>query len=299
MPWRQQSKGLAEHGIAKGDRVALLSENRLEWVFAYLSVVALGAVIVPMDAQLTDKEVAVLLASSGAKAICVSASCREKLPKDSDLLVISFDPGEGLSFPALLTAHPDAEMPPPPAAGDLAALLYTSGTTGDPKGVMLSHGNLASNALTLIKLNILRIEDNLLCILPLHHTYPSMACIVLPLSQGTTVTYLNSLKGPDIMQSMQETGVNAMLGVPQFFAGLRRAIFDEIEKKPFVVRQIVNFLLILQRAAPPLPEREHREKSVRQGAREVRSGIQIFYERRRPARPRGVYRHDQARLHHH
>jgi len=239
------SRGLSEQGIVKGDRVALLSENRLEWVFAYLSVVSLGAVVVPMDAQLTDNEVAVLLKSSGAKAICVSAACREKLPKGGELLVISFDPGDGLSFHTLLTAHPDATMPPPPSTNELAALLYTSGTTGDPKGVMLSHGNLASNALTLIKLNILRIEDNLLCILPLHHTYPSMACIVLPLSQGTTVTYLNSLKGPDIMQAMQETGVNAMLGVPQFFAGLRRAIFDEIQKKPFVVRKIVNFLLFL------------------------------------------------------
>jgi len=237
--------GLTELGLNKGDRVALLSENRLEWALAYVSVVALGAVIVPMDAQLTDKEVAVLLKSSGAKAICVSAACSEKLPKGGELLVLSFDPGEGLSFPALLTARPDAAMPPPPSADDLAALLYTSGTTGDPKGVMLSHKNLASNAQSLIKLNILRIEDNLLCILPLHHTYPSMACIVLPLSQGTTVTYLNSLKGPDIMQSMQETGVNAMLGVPQFFAGLRRAIFDEIRKKPFLVRTIVNFLLIL------------------------------------------------------
>jgi len=239
------AQGFSEQGISKGDRVALLSENRLEWVFAYLSVVSLGAVIVPMDAQLTDKEVAVLLKNSGAKAICVSAACREKLPKGGELPAISFDPGEGLLFHAMLTAHPDAKMPPLPSADDLAALLYTSGTTGDPKGVMLSHGNLASNALSLIKLDILKIEDNLLCILPLHHTYPSMACIVFPFSQGTTVTYLNSLKGPDIMLSMQETGVNAMLGVPQFFAGLRRAILDEIRKKPFAVRKIVFFLLAL------------------------------------------------------
>ncbi len=239
------ARSVAEQGVGKGDRIALLSENRPEWVIAYLSTVALGAVIVPLDAQLTEKEVALLLESSGAKTVFVSAACRQKLPTGGQLKVISFDPGGDALFPDMLPAHPDAVIPPAPLAGDLAALLYTSGTTGDPKGVMLSHGNLASNALSLIKLNILRIEDNLLCILPLHHTYPSMACIILPLSQGSTVTFLNSLKGPDIMQCMQETRVNAMLGVPQFFAGLRRGIFDEIRKKPAFVRMVVKLLLEL------------------------------------------------------
>jgi long-chain acyl-CoA synthetase len=239
------ARSLSEKGIAKGDRVALLSENRPEWIFAYLSTIAIGAVIVPLDAQLTEKEVALLLANSGAKAVFVSAACLPKLPRGHSLMVLSFDPGDGLQFGEMLTAHPDARVPPEPSPGDLAALLYTSGTTGDPKGVMLSYGNLASNAASVTELEILRPEDNLLGILPLHHTYPAIACVLLPFGIGTTVTLLNSLKGPDITACMKETGVSVMLGVPQLFTGLRRTVFDEIRKKPAIVRFIVKILLFV------------------------------------------------------
>jgi len=242
------ARSLAGQGIGKGDRIALLSENRPEWIFAYLSVISIGAVIVPLDAQLTEKEVALLLTSSEAQAVFLSASCRNKLPMGKKITVLSFDPGEGLPFQKMLAAYPEAELPPSQNAGDLAALLYTSGTTGDPKGVMLSQGNLVANAASIIKLDIIQPGDNMLCILPMHHTYPSMACIFLPFGIGATVTLLNSLKGPDITACMKETGVSVMLGVPQFFAGLRRAIFDEIGKKPAAVRVIVRFLLRLNGA---------------------------------------------------
>ncbi len=237
------ARSLSQQGIAKGDRLALLSENRPEWIFAYLATVSLGAVIVPLDAQLTEKEVALLLASSEARAVFASALTRPKLPHNGPFTVISFDPGNDLSFSDMLTAHPDASLPSPPSAGDVAALLYTSGTTGDPKGVMLTQRNLASNCESCIKLDIVFPGDNMLCILPLHHTYPAMASMLLPLSTGAAVTLLNSLKGPDILACMQETKVSILLGVPQLFMGLRRAIFDAIQKKPAPVRSIVKLLL--------------------------------------------------------
>jgi long-chain acyl-CoA synthetase len=77
------ARSLEEHGVNKGDRIAILSENRPEWMIAYLAVVSYGAVIVPLDAQLTEKEVAILLASSEAKGIFVSADCRQKLPQNA------------------------------------------------------------------------------------------------------------------------------------------------------------------------------------------------------------------------
>jgi long-chain acyl-CoA synthetase len=237
------ARSLSEHGIAKGDRIALLSENRPEWMITYLAVMAFKAVIVPLDAQLTDKEVVLLLASSGAKAVFVSEASRQKLPKNGSLIVIAFDPGAGVPFHDMLTAHHDAAIPPAPSAGDLAALLYTSGTTGDPKGVMLSHGNLAANLESVIKLDLFDQTDNLLLLLPLHHTYPAMACILLPFAIGATVTVLNSLKGPDILACIRETGVSVLVGVPLLYNGIRRAIFDEIRRKPAPVRMLVRIFL--------------------------------------------------------
>jgi long-chain acyl-CoA synthetase len=239
------ARALAQLGIAKGDRVALLSENRPEWVFSYLAVTSLGSVIVPLDAQLTDKEVAVLLANCEAKAVCVSAATREKLPKGKAVTVISFDAGDGVQFSAMMKAHAGESLPPAPADRDLAAILYTSGTTGDPKGVMLSHGNLTANCKSAIALDIVYQTDNLLCLLPLHHTYPAMACMILTLSLGATMTMLNSLKGPDIVACMQETEVSVLVGVPQLLTALRRAIFEKIEKSPVPLRMLAKLLLAL------------------------------------------------------
>jgi long-chain acyl-CoA synthetase len=239
------ARSLSEKGTNKGDRVALLSENRPEWMIAYLAVVSHGAVIVPLDAQLTDKEVALLLENSEASRVFVSAACRQKLPRTSSLTVISFDAGDGVLFSDMMSAHPDASLVSASSVDDFSALLYTSGTTGDPKGVMLSQGNLASNCASCIKLDLVQPNDNMLCILPLHHTYPAMACMLLPFSLGATVTILNSLKGPDILACMQETKVSIMVGVPLLFSGLRRAIFDGIRKKPAPVRLMVKLLLAL------------------------------------------------------
>ena len=239
------ARALLQQGIGKGDRVAILSENRPEWIIAYLATTSLGAVAVPLDAQLTDKEVAVLLGNAGAKAACVSASTRQKLPPGGAASVISFDTGDGVLFREMMSRHPGVPLPQAPASGDLAVLLYTSGTTGDPKGVMLSHGNLASNCASAITLNIIHPTDNLLCLLPLHHTYPAMACMLLPLSLGATVTMLNSLKGPDIISCMQETGVSVLVGVPQLLAGLRRAIFDQIDRNPLLLRLLAKLFLAL------------------------------------------------------
>jgi long-chain acyl-CoA synthetase len=234
---------LAGLDISKGDRVAILSENRPEWVIAYLAVTSVGAVIVPLDAQLASKEVALLLANSDAKAVCVSRFTREKLPSGGPVRVISFDAGDGVLFSDLIQPRGGLSLPQPPADGDLAAILYTSGTTGDPKGVMLSHRNLAANCASVIKLGIALPEDNLLCLLPLHHTYPAIAGILLPLSIGATVTFLNSLKGPDIITCMQETGVSVLVGVPQLLAALRRAIFEQIENNPLPVKLLASMLL--------------------------------------------------------
>ncbi len=239
------SRSLSQRGISRGDRLVLLSENRVEWMIAYLAILSLGAVAVPLDAQLTDKEVRLLVAYSDAKAVFVSDQTRQKILRDSGLLIIGFDEGEETAFSNFLAAYPSAAFPTASDAREFAALLYTSGTTGDPKGVMLSQGNLASNCASCIKLKIVQPDDNMLLILPLHHTYPSMACMLLPFSVGATVTILNSIKGPDILACMKETNVSILLGVPQLYSGMRRAVFDGIQKKSALVRIFIKLLLTL------------------------------------------------------
>lgn len=238
------SAELARLGVRKGDRVVILSENRPEWIISYLAITAMGAVAVPLDAQLTAKEAAILLDNAEPRAIFVSEACRQKLPHGRAFTIISYDAGDGIPFSSLVIAG-KGTIPAPPAANDTAAILFTSGTTGDPKGVMLTHGNLFSNCGSIMGLNLIFRTDNMLLLLPLHHTYPAMACMLLPLSIGAKITILNSLKGPDIIACMQETGVSVMLGVPQLFSALRRAIFDQIEKKPAPVRLLVKGLLLL------------------------------------------------------
>ncbi len=235
----------AARGVKKGDRVVIFSENRPEWFFAYLAALSLNAVVVPLDSQLTEKEAAVLLRNAEAKLACLSAATRSRMPQDGGFQVVSFDSDGGLSFNEMMKAGLAAPSPAAPAASDLAAILYTSGTTGDPKGVMLTQGNLASNCESVIQLNIVRNSDTMLLILPLHHTYAAMICMLLPLTLGATVTILNSLKGPDILRCMQETKITIMVGVPQLYTALRRAIFDEIGKKPAAVRMLVRLLLAL------------------------------------------------------
>jgi long-chain acyl-CoA synthetase len=237
------AQSLFDLGIKPGERLALLSENRPEWIVAYLATMSIGAVIVPLDAQLTEKEVSLLMENSGATGVFVSSQTRTKIAATKPLLIISFDDGEGKSFSHMMTGNRDAKLPPPVSAQQLAALIYTSGTTGDPKGVMLTQGNLASDCASCIKINLIRTDDNMLCILPYHHTYPAMACLILPLSLGATITLLNSLKGPDILACMKETNVTIMVAVPQLYAALRRALFDAIDKKPAPVRLLVKLLL--------------------------------------------------------
>lgn len=239
------SHALGRLGIGKGDRIALLSENRPEWIIAYIAVVAGGAIITPLDAQLTDEEVALLIQNAGAKAVFASRQTLRKLPQQQTFRIIAFDGGQVDNFRDIIMDHKEAELPHAPEGTAPAALLYTSGTTGDPKGVLLSHANLVSNCESVSQLSIADSNDNVLCLLPLHHSYPAMAFVHVSLSEGATITILNSLKGPDILGCMRETGVSVLVGVPQLIAGLRRAVFDRIRSKAAPIRPVVSGLLRL------------------------------------------------------
>ncbi len=247
---RRLATFLCRFQISPGDRVALLSENRPEWGVAYLGIVAAGATAVPLDAQLDGEEVENLIRHSESRAILVSEAELAKvqplisrLPIRPEVILLDEKAPPGIhTLSEILQSTETVALPAPPAEG-IASILYTSGTTGTPKGVMLSHGNFMSNISAVRDLDVVGPEDNVLALLPLHHVYPFMVTFLVPLLFGARVTFLQSLKPPDMFECMQETGVTILTGVPHLLALLHRGIFQEVKKRSWPTRVLFGLFL--------------------------------------------------------
>jgi long-chain acyl-CoA synthetase len=244
----QAVKSIASHliksGIKKGDRLAIISENRPEWCMAYLAVSMSGVIAVPVDVQLGPDEIRNLLADSETKLVFHSMKTEDNVRKavEEDLQsasLINFDsPVFGdICRTAEVRNYPEI------SGEDIASIIYTSGTTGVPKGVMLTHDNFCSDAEALIKAGILMPDDSVIGVLPLHHTYPFMGNLFMPVFLGIPVTFPQSLKGTDIMDAMREQGVTILVSVPQLLELIRNGIFNKIKKLPGLLPKIMFFLL--------------------------------------------------------
>ncbi|RMH31890.1 MAG: hypothetical protein D6690_14875 [Nitrospirae bacterium] len=248
---RAFAAALMTSGVERGDRIAIFMENRPEWAVAYLGIVTAGCTAVPLDVQVSPAELASLLRRSRARFVIVSDHSRARVStvveeSTQSLSIWSVDEAVArrpLGSGASIGAEADRAAFPPVDAEDVASLLYTSGTTGLPKGVLLTHRNLMSNATGLLSYGLAGPEDNFLLVLPLHHPYPFMLGLLVPLLLGARITILTSLKGPDLIQCMQETRITIFIGVPQLYAMMRRAIFDRMHGQPFVLRTVARGLL--------------------------------------------------------
>lgn len=242
------SASLSELGIAKGDKVALLSENRPEWPISYLAIAYLGAVIIPLDALIQEaREFLYLIKDSQAKAIILSE-------KYLDLLTDSFKEAPELkiiismdaNFKTLATQEKEkVESVIDP--DDLLAILYTSGTTGVSKGVMLTHRNIMSNVSTVSSLFEIGPGDNALSVLPLHHTFETTAGFLTPFFTGATVTYAESLKSHNLLNNMRETKVTIMCGVPLLYKLFFEGIMRGVEEKGLAAKILFRILFALSK----------------------------------------------------
>lgn len=222
---------LASVAVRKGDRVALVSENRPEWCAAYLAIVLRGGIAVPLDIQLGPGEIANLLADAEPVAVVCSTKTRQ----------IVTPPGETTAQPLLIDLDdlsPDDPTPPPNGEAtaeiypdDTASLIYTSGTTGNPKGVLLTHRNLCSDAFALIDSGLVTHNDNVLAVLPLHHTYPFMCTFLVPLFLGAATTFGPGLKAVELISAIGDNGVSVVVGVPKLFEMMRNGLMSKLEEK--------------------------------------------------------------------
>ena len=228
---------LMQIGLEKGDRAAIIAENRPGWCSSYLSILTAGGIAVPVDPQLGPAEIQNLLRDSGAKIIfhsqmteaAVKASAVMLAELNHQVTLIDLDAPEDICS---LSKIKESVSLPETSVEDVASIIYTSGTTGVPKGVMLTHNNFCSDAEALTGLRIVNHEDNVLSVLPLHHTYAFMCTFLVPLFLGASITYPASLKGPDLLLAIRERGVSVLIGVPQLLGLLRNSIMKKLREFP-------------------------------------------------------------------
>ena len=226
---------LTELGVSPGDRVALISKPRAAWATTFFAILRCGAVVVPLDPELQRGEIERILKEAEVKGIVFSGgktedvlSFRSELPENPFLVSMDRVHHEGVLFlDALLlgkTEAPRAEIDP----SSLAILMYTSGTTGNAKGAMLTHANISSNALTAVKLVALTAEDNFLSIVPWNHIYGLTITLIAPLVTGGTTTYTPVDR--NLAQVMKAAKPTIILSVPKLYNVLYGRIMDSIKK---------------------------------------------------------------------
>ena len=252
--------GLAGLGVRRGDKVALLSENRYEWAITDLATLGQGAVTVPIYPTLTAPQCQYILENSEAQVCVVSTPAQmEKvlavaasLPKLTTIVVM--DPPPVARDPRVRpwttvladgerrrTADPngfrvlaDATRP-----NDLATIIYTSGTTGEPKGAMLTHDNIASNVLACLEVVELKPTDSCLSFLPLCHIFERMAGLYAMLAAGCTIAYARSVD--TVAVDAQEVRPTILCGVPRFFEKVYARVMENAGQQPALRRAIFHW----------------------------------------------------------
>jgi long-chain acyl-CoA synthetase len=221
---------LADAGIVCGDRVGLLSVNCAEFVIAYLAILKAGATVVPLNTLLNPREMSFILADSGALALfyhpALAVSALAALNGQDCIRLLVCLGGGAAPGAALLSEfmrNPSrAPALPTDLGGDLAAILYTSGTTGRPKGAMLTHGNLLSNAASVAQALGFNESDRVLVVLPMFHAFAATVGVLTPLLQGFGLVSVIRFEPKLLAQSIERHGATLFLGVPSMYGVLLR-----------------------------------------------------------------------------
>ncbi|NBF41875.1 MAG: AMP-binding protein [Spirochaetes bacterium] len=241
---------LAGRGIEFGDRVALIGENKPEWGITYLAVTSMGAVVVPILTDFSGDIIAMILEHSGAKGVVVSESMKAKVPAETAERFVTTIEELGASAIEAATGAGEAAAGGAPDGGgtdpaarpqetDLASILYTSGTTGDPKGVMLTHRNIVQNVISCRSVADIGPDDRFLSVLPLAHSYECTVGFLLPVASGASVTYLG--KPPTLtalLPALAEVHPTMMLTVPLIMEKLYQSRVKPVFAKNALTRAL-------------------------------------------------------------
>ena len=250
---------LAERSIQPGARIAILADNHPRWLAAYLGIIAAGGTAVPLDTAYHADQVAKLLRDSGAVLLVCDQKhlqIAEEAVAGSEIEIVLTDSGlrpdgragapvptqavvaaeRPTDFDSIFSRPAASFVPIPRAPDDVASLLYTSGTTADPKGVMLTHANLLAEADAVFAWAHIGPGDAILGVLPLFHVLSQMANLLLPLVSGARAVFLSTLNTTELLRALRERKITAFAVVPQFFYLIHERIFKEMQQRGFLTR---------------------------------------------------------------
>jgi long-chain acyl-CoA synthetase len=241
---------LIERGVKAGDRVMLCARNSPEWSMAYFGVLKAGATVVPIDHESSVTELCNIARASGAVGLLIGDDLGDKhgdaLPqaiRDGGLALKVWPFSETF---ALTDEEPSAEklgaLARRSSPDGLASLIFTSGTTGKPKGVMLTHRNFTFMVSELSKVFEFGVTDGMLSVLPLHHTFEFSTGLLVPLAHGAQVTYLPELTGDAISSALKKGHVTAIVGVPALWDLMRRRLYQRFADKSPLLEGFVKLL---------------------------------------------------------
>src|SRR6202142_1897660 len=264
---------LTENGFQPGTRIAILADNHPRWITAYLGIIAAGCTAVPLDTAFHADQVAKLLDDSGSSLVFCDGkhlTVAEEAVGQSAIGVVMLDAAYadrsvGATQAAELRSARAGEAPVPtrvkndldsifaegprdfsavPVASDsVASLLYTSGTTADPKGVMLTHSNLMGEVRAVFGWAQIGSEDAVLGVLPLFHVLSQMGNLLLPLVKGSRVVYLETLNTTELLRALRERDISVFAVVPQFFYLIHERIFKEVAKRGAFAQKAFGILM--------------------------------------------------------
>jgi long-chain acyl-CoA synthetase len=256
------ARWLGENGFNRGARCAILADNHPRWVAAYLGIIAAGCTAVPLDTALHPAQAGKLLNDSAssllfcdAKHAVTARTSVEDLPVGMVLidpagLQDESAPGRWIAeLDSIFTAGPGNFSAANVPEDAVASLLYTSGTTDDPKGVMLTHGNLLGEVEAVFGWAQLGPRDTILGVLPLFHVLSQMANLLLPLVKGLRVVYLETLNTTELTRALRERNVTVFAAVPQFFYLIHERIFKEAAKQGRIGRYALRAMMAFTRYA--------------------------------------------------
>lgn len=241
--------------LEHGARIALLADNHPRWVAAYLGIIAAGCTVVPLDTTLDGDQSARLLKDSGSLWLFSDLKhldVAKDATRDLAIEIVQLDEhdardGIETTLDDIFLAGPGNFTAPSSRDEDLACILYTSGTTADPKGVMLSHANLAGEAHAAFGWAQISPDDAVLGILPLFHVLAQMTNLVLPLLMGARVVYLETLNAAEMLRGLSQRKITVLSAVPAVFYLIHERIFTEVAARGKLAQLAVRVLMAFSR----------------------------------------------------